>query len=135
MRGCRMRGATSSRGNRRVLFIDDEPALVSLAEGLLSHMGYDTVCVNNGSDGLETLRANPTAIDVAIMDYSMPGLSGAELLRALVEVRADLPIIVCTGYSDRVTAEDAKALGARAYLLKPITMSRLAQIIEEVLGN
>jgi len=98
-------------------------------------LGYT---VHNETDSLvalEVFRNNPQAYDLVITDQTMPHLSGAALSKALMKIRPDIPIILCTGYSSTLSEDQAKALGIRAFVMKPISKLELAQTIRKVLDS
>ena len=75
----------------------------------------------------------PDAFDLIITDYTMPRLTGAELAREMLAVRPDIPIILCTGYSENISREEAESIGIRRYIMKPVVMGDLARNIRELL--
>ena len=77
---------------------------------------------------------DPGAFDLVITDQTMPEMTGKELVREMLAIRPDLPIILCTGYSQQIDEKAAKAMGIRAYVQKPMVMHRMAYTIREVLG-
>ena len=84
---------------------------------------------------LETVRRDPGAFDLAILDQTMPNLSGAELARETLALRPDMPIILCTGYSETIDEEQALAMGVRAFMLKPFSARDIAVAIRRVLAR
>ena len=125
--------ATYPKGTERVLFVDDEDIQVRAMGRLLEHLGYRVVGHTDGRGALEAFRRDPAAFDLAILDQTMPHLSGAELARELLDLRPDLPIIMCTGYSDAVNEEQALAMGIRSFMLKPFSARDIAVAIRRVL--
>jgi two-component system, cell cycle sensor histidine kinase and response regulator CckA len=121
-------------GTERILFIDDEELIVEMGEEMLKDLGYNVVRKTNGREALDLFKANPEAFDLIITDQTMPHLTGVELARAMISIRSDIPIILATGYSQRVGADSAKAAGIRAFVMKPLTRSELAHTIREVLS-
>ncbi len=86
-------------------------------------------------EALELFKKNPAAFDLVITDQTMPELTGYELAQQLMQVRPDIPIILCTGYSDLVTAESALAGGIQAFVIKPLNRLAIAETIRKVLGK
>jgi PAS domain S-box-containing protein len=118
-----------------VLVVDDEPAIVDvLARGLL-RQGYRVTVFTDPNEALAALRAGSDAFDVLVTDMTMPGLTGAALARAVQELDPDLPILLCTGYSDGLTLDSAREMGARDLIMKPIAVNRLAHRIRMVLAG
>jgi CheY-like chemotaxis protein len=86
-------------------------------------------------DALEVFRADPFRFDVVVTDQTMPNMTGEVLARELLQLRPDVPIILCTGFSHAITPEQAKAIGIRAYLLKPLLIKDLGLALREVLQS
>jgi signal transduction histidine kinase/ActR/RegA family two-component response regulator len=128
------REASVPTGNERILFIDDEEPIVEMGEGMLEGLGYRVVPRTNGLEALDLFKANPKGFDLIITDQTMPHMTGVELAREMLGIRSDIPIILATGFSQRVDAESAKAAGIRALVMKPLTRSEIAHAIREVLG-
>jgi CheY-like chemotaxis protein len=119
----------------RLLFIDDEPALVHLGHAVLTQLGYHVTTCTSGVEALAALQAAPHHYDLVITDYTMPQMTGDVLTRALRRLRPDIPIILETGFSHTIDAEQAAALGIDAFLLKPWTVRELARTIAQVLAK
>jgi CheY-like chemotaxis protein len=116
-------------GKERILFIDDEPDIVSAAKIILTQVGYEVVGFTASPAALESFRANPKEFDLIITDLTMPQLAGLDLAKACLSLRADIPIILCTGYSESITLERARAMGIRQFILKPIIPAQLVEAI------
>ena len=124
-----------SGGSERLMFVDDEEVLVHLWQAALEHLGY-TVRVCTGSlEALDVFRAVPQSFDLVITDYTMPTMTGVVLARELRRIRPDIPIILCTGFSDTMTAERAQALGIDDFVLKPLMVRDLSLAIRRVLAQ
>jgi CheY-like chemotaxis protein len=120
-------------GKGRVLFIDDEEILVESARPMLERLGYSVTTTTDALEALEEFRAHPEAFDLVITDQTMPQLTGEKLAQELLRVRPDIPIILCTGYSEMIQEENAKALGIQEFLLKPFSIGEIAERIHNVL--
>lgn len=127
--------ATDSRGTGRVLYVEDEPTLVELAEQILSHKGYTVTALTSPTRALAVFSGDPEAFDIVITDQTMPQMTGVELAQKIRQVSAEVPIILCTGYSDQVNDKNFKDLGISHFLHKPIQMTDLAEIIGKLLGK
>lgn len=99
----------------------------------LSHLGYTVVASVNPYEALDLFRAHPWDFDVVVTDQTMPTMSGEALSRALLGIRSDIPILLCTGFSHTMTQEKAKQLGIRAFLMKPVNGLSLALALRDIL--
>ncbi|MFZ5572586.1 MAG: PAS domain-containing hybrid sensor histidine kinase/response regulator [Thermodesulfobacteriota bacterium] len=122
-------------GDERILFIDDEDELVALGKVLLEHLGYRLTSFQGSLEALEAFRSNPEAYDLVITDQTMPKMTGMELARSMIAIRPDIPIILCSGFSETATIEKARAIGIKEYLMKPLVISQLANAIRQVLDH
>ena len=86
-------------------------------------------------EALEAFRANPDRFDLIITDFTMPNMTGMELSKALLKLRSDIPIILCTGYSEHINEDKAKGIGIRAFVVKPVVLSEIANIIRKLLDD
>jgi len=125
--------APASGGSEHVLFVDDEVVLVDMGERMLSALGYRVTAVANGPEALKTFRENPEDFDLVITDMTMPGMTGAELSREILKIKPGFPIILCTGFSEIISEGEAKAMGIRRFLMKPVFLDTLAGEIRTVL--
>jgi PAS domain S-box-containing protein len=123
------------RGSERILFVDDEPDIITMINQMLSQLGYQTTLCDRSSDALEMFREDPGRFDMLITDQIMPGMTGLELTRELRRIRPDLPVILCTGYSKTVSEEDVADAGVRDMLMKPIALRHLAESIRRALDH
>jgi PAS domain S-box-containing protein len=122
-------------GKERILFVDDEAALVQLAAGTLSGLGYEVVGRTSSLEALELFRTRPDWFDLVITDMTMPNMAGSELAQRFMRLRPDIPVILCTGFSEAMTQEKAKAIGVREFIMKPIVQRQIAEAIRRVLGD
>ena len=126
-------GRSMSRGTERILFVDDEEALVELAEGLLRSLGYQVVGATDSLDALQTFSERPDAFDLVITDQTMPKMTGAVLAQRLKEIRPDIPVILCTGYSETISQEKAESMGIDGFVMKPVSKNEIGETIRRVL--
>lgn len=122
-------------GTEKILFIDDEEMLASLGEMMLAEMGYQATSQTNSVEALEMVKQDPDFFDLVVTDQTMPGLTGKELAEQLREIRPELPIILCTGYSSQITAEDSQQYGISAFCNKPLGMAELSRTIRSCLDK
>ncbi|MBT0664200.1 response regulator [Geobacter pelophilus] len=122
-------------GDERILFVDDEQLLADMAKEMLQPLGYQVAAGTNSIETLECFKAQPLAYDLVITDMTMPGLTGRELARELLAVRPDIPIIMCSGFTEFVNAEEAREAGIREFIMKPYTTGSLAKTVRRALDG
>ena len=122
-------------GNERILFVDDEEFIVSIYDNFLKHLGYQVVSTTSSDEALSLFKKDATGFDLVITDMTMPKLTGEELSRQMIDLRPDTPIIMCTGYSNQLSKEEAQSIGIRRYLMKPLVIDQLAHAVREVLDQ
>ncbi|MHB1349433.1 MAG: PAS domain S-box protein [Desulfobulbus sp.] len=116
-------------GKGHVLLVDDEQMLGEMGKTLLERLGYRVTLFSGSLDALEAFRKEPSQFDLVITDQTMPEMTGIDLARNLLQLRPDIPIILCTGYSNLVNEDTAKAAGIKAFALKPMSRDQLSQLI------
>jgi len=121
------------RGHERILFVDDEEMLVNIGENMLSEVGFQVTALSSSTKAFDLFQSDPHRYDLVITDQTMPGLSGKELVSLLLKIRPDLPIILCTGFSHKISNQEARELGVKAFCMKPLEMSQLIKTVREVL--
>jgi PAS domain S-box-containing protein len=122
-------------GSERILFVDDEKMLVDIGQQALQRLGYDVVSRTSPIEALELFKAKPDFFDLVITDKTMPGMTGDALAKELISMRPNLPVIICTGYSQTVDHERAKQIGIKAFVMKPILINEIAAAVRKVLDN
>ncbi|MBU1137573.1 MAG: response regulator [Proteobacteria bacterium] len=122
-------------GNERVLLVDDDEMIAKMNKKMLEKLGYQTTVLTNSLETLAAFQKNPDKFDLLITDMTMPNMTGAELTRRILAIRSDLPIILCTGYSDLINEEKAKAIGVSHYVMKPVIMKDLANVVRKALDE
>jgi signal transduction histidine kinase/ActR/RegA family two-component response regulator len=122
-------------GHEHILFVDDEPPLADLSKQILERMGYRVTIKTSSLEALEVFTSNPDAFDLVISDMTMPHMTGDVLTRKLQEVRPGIPVIICTGYSEKVTQEMIERLKIRALIMKPIIRDELLLAVRQVIDE
>jgi len=122
-------------GTERILLVDDEKSIITMEKQMLERLGYQVTCRSISLEALETFREKPDQFDLIITDMAMPNMPGDRLSVELVKIRPDIPILLCTGFSNTLSEEKALSLGIHGFLLKPIVMKDLASKIREVLDK
>jgi len=120
-------------GTEHILLVDDEAPIIHLEKQMLKRLGYTISAFTGSPDALTAFKTDPSQFDLVITDMHMPHITGMQLAEKVITVRPDLPIILCTGFSERINKENAAASGIRGILMKPVVMRDLAEKIREVL--
>ena len=122
-------------GTERILFVDDEPSLVDIGTHTLSSLGYDVTGVLSSVEALNLVSTEPQRFDLVITDMTLPKMTGIVLARKILKICPNIPIILCSGIREPATEEQAKSLGIKAYIMKPLTKAKLARVIRDALGK
>lgn len=122
-------------GTEKILLVDDESFIVELEKQILERQGYFVDERTSSLDALEAFKANPDSYDLVISDMNMPGITGVQLAKAMLAIRSDLPIIICTGFSDLVSEKMCEDIGIKGFLMKPIIMSEMTKEVRRVLDE
>jgi PAS domain S-box-containing protein len=123
-----------SFGNERVLLVEDEEMQLLSLERMLERLGYRATSYRNGVDALVDFEAHPNNYDLVITDQTMPQMTGVQLAKGILRVRPDIPVILCTGYSEVIDAEEAKELGIREFIMKPFGVAEFSATIRRLFG-
>ncbi|MCX5881116.1 MAG: response regulator, partial [Deltaproteobacteria bacterium] len=122
-------------GTERILVVDDEKAIIDIIKKNLSPLGYTVETRTSSLEALELFKATPDKFDLLITDMTMPQMTGDMLARELMKIRPDLPVILCTGFSENITKKKADTMGINAFLLKPLLKKEMAHKIRKVLDE
>ena len=122
-------------GTETILLADDEETIRLTSAAILEDFGYRIITCENGKQAYELFRQRPEEFDVVITDLAMPEMTGDQLAREILKIRSSIPIVLCTGFSERFTEPQSRELGIRHYIYKPITGAELANIVREVLDE
>jgi PAS domain S-box-containing protein len=121
-------------GQERILLVDDEQPLVEIGKQMLERLGYTVAARTSSVEALELFKAQPGRFDLVITDIVMPNMTGETLAEKLMDIRADIPVILCTGYSEKFTRQQASQMGVRSFLMKPLLMQDLANTVRQALA-
>jgi len=125
------------QGHERILVVDDEPGLATAIGDMLESLGYETLCTTSSLEARETFLNQPAnqPFDLVITDMTMPGMTGLGLARGLLQLKPELPIIICTGFSEHIGPERIGKLGIKGFLMKPVTLRDLAVLVRRALDE
>ncbi len=122
-------------GKGRILIIDDEETILTMMKRMLESLCYTVMAEISSVKALKMLISDPGRFDLVITDQSMPNMSGLELVAEILKIRPTMPIVLCTGYSDEVSAENAGQKGISRYISKPFRLKELTEVVSEVLAE
>jgi CheY-like chemotaxis protein len=122
-------------GTERILLVDDEESVVRLEKQMLERLGYNVSARSNSLEALKTFNSNPDDYDLVVTDMTMPNMTGDKLAKEILAVRSDMPVIICTGFSERINKEKAEAIKVKGFLMKPVVKSEMGQMVRKVLDE
>ncbi len=122
-------------GTEHIFLVDDEKDIIEMEKEVLERLGYKVTSCSSSLETLEIFRAAPDRFDLVITDMQMPNMSGDKLSAELTKICPDIPILLCTGFSNIMSEEKATSLGINGFLLKPIVMKDLSRKIRDVLDK
>ena len=125
--------SSPAKGNERIMYVDDERALGLMMERMLSGLGYKITVYDNPVQALAMFQMQPQAFDLVITDLTMPHMTGLVLAENLLQTRADIPLLLCTGYGDQIDADQYRKIGIRELIHKPVAKMELATVIRRAL--
>ncbi|MFH2218422.1 MAG: PAS domain S-box protein [Pseudomonadota bacterium] len=128
-------GLTDFTGNEHILLIDDDESVVKVGRKMLERLGYQVVSTTSAVEALVLFREQPDKFDLVLTDMAMPNLTGASLAKKLLEIRPDIPIILCTGNSEFINEEKAMAIGIKSFIMKPFIYRELVQTVRNVING
>jgi signal transduction histidine kinase/ActR/RegA family two-component response regulator len=122
-------------GTEHILFVDDEAPILKISTKLLENLGYTVTARTSSVEALELFKSKPDLFDLVITDMTMPNMTGEVLAVEMMKIKPDIPVILCTGYSKKISEDAAIQLGIKALCYKPIVQADLAQTIRSILGT
>jgi len=122
-------------GNETILFVDDEETLVYAGKLVLERLGYTVVTSTRADEALEKFKNEKETFDLVITDKTMPHMTGFDLAGEIKGIRSDIPVIMCTGFSDKVDATKAHEAGIREFVMKPLNKQQMAETVRKVLDG
>jgi CheY-like chemotaxis protein len=124
-----------STGHESILVVDDEPSVLEFERKMLERLGYKVAAKTSGPDALELFRRRPERFDLVITDMTMPKMTGEKLAEEIMQIRKDIPVILCTGFSRGMDENVARAKGIQAFIMKPIITAVMARTVRKVLDK
>jgi CheY-like chemotaxis protein len=122
-------------GSERILFVDDEDSIAKVGGQLLERLGYSVTIMTSSKKALDLFQSNAYTFDLVVTDMTMPGITGDKLAIELMKIRQDIPVIICTGYNKKISAQIASEIGIQALIYKPVERVDLAKTVRKVLDE
>ncbi len=122
-------------GTERVLVVDDDAKIVEMVAQMLASLGYHPMIETSSKHALEEYELYPKRYDAVVLDQKMPDIMGVDLAASMLALRPELPIVLCTAFSDAITRERLDAVGIRHMIMKPIVMKELAIHLRQALDR
>ena len=123
------------KGHEQILLVDDEETIAKLEKQMLERLGYRVIMCVNSLEALQIFKIKSESFDLVISDMTMPNMTGDQLAREMIAIRPDIPIIICTGFSERINQEKAELIGVKGFLMKPIVKAEIAKTVRKVLDE
>lgn len=127
--------APEKQRSGKILVVDDEKEVADVCVSMLQELGYKVVSTTSSKKALAMFQAAPNVYDLVVTDQTMPELTGMDLSNAMLAIRPDLPIVLCTGYSEHITAASAQNIGIKGFASKPYRLKNLAQLVDRFLNQ
>jgi signal transduction histidine kinase/ActR/RegA family two-component response regulator len=125
----------AAKGNEHILLIDDEEQIISMEQKMLENLGYQVTARTDSIEALDEFAKQPQDFDLVITDMTMPHMTGDELAQKLLDIKPDIPVILCTGFNEDITEEKALSMGIQKFVMKPVIKNDLATSIRTVLDQ
>ncbi|MEZ4525011.1 MAG: PAS domain S-box protein [Desulfobacterales bacterium] len=122
-------------GSERILLVDDEEQIVRMVQIILERLGYRISAHLRSPEALARFKEDPRNFDLVVTDMSMPEMTGEQLAAEVMRIRPDIPLILCTGFSEKINPEKAAAMGIRGFVMKPVVTGELAEMVRKVLDE
>ncbi len=122
-------------GTENILLVDDKRVVLQSEKEMLEQLGYHVSCLTSSEDAFYLFQQKPNDFDLVVTDMTMPDMTGDELAKNVLSIRPDVPIVLCTGYSEKINKEKAQALGIRGFISKPVRLMDFAKTIREILDE
>ena len=123
------------KGKERILLVDDEDQIINIEQQILERLGYQVTPKTDSQEALEEFASQPDRFDLVITDMTMPKMTGDQLAQRMMEIKPQIPVILCTGYNEAISEEKALAMGIDKFVMKPIVKDVLASTIRTVLDQ
>ncbi len=124
---------SAPQGSESILLVDDEEPILNIERQMLERLGYEVYSTTDSEEALDQIRLNPEKYDLLITDMTMPKMTGDVLAQEVKQLNPELPVVICTGFSEKLTPERASNMGVEKILIKPVIKAQMAKTIRKVL--
>lgn len=124
-----------SGNGERILYVDDEPSIAELGRLHLESLGYDAYSTTDPEEALEIIKAEPNRFNLVVSDMAMPNMPGDQLIAEILSINSEIPTMICSGYSARMSETNASEIGIKAFVMKPLNKAELAKKVRELLDD
>lgn len=124
-----------SGNGEKILYVDDEPSIAKLGRRYLESLGYDVYSTTDPEEALAMVKAEPDRFNLIISDMAMPNMPGDQLITEILTINPEMPTMICSGYSSRMTETKATEMGIKAFVMKPLNKAELTKKVREVLDG
>ena len=121
--------------DKTILLVDDEEIMLNSVRNMLEHLGYNVTTLMDSEEALKLFSKDPAQFDLVVTDQTMPFMTGEDLGKEMMRIRPDIPVILCTGYSDMISSWRAEAMGFRGFIMKPFSVREGAELVRRVLDQ
>lgn len=119
----------------RILLVDDDPIMAESLNSVLNRLGFKVTCFTNSLEAMRTFQEHPDRFDLVVTDQKMPDLEGDQLAEQVLHIRPNIPILLCTGFTDIISKREAKAKGIQEFLTKPFSLGELVETIRRLIRD
>jgi PAS domain S-box-containing protein len=123
------------KGHEHILVVDDQKDVADIERQMLERLGYEVSTRTSSIEALEAFRLNPDSFDLVMTDMTMPNMTGDMLAREILKIRPDIRIILCTGFSERISENKSASMGFKGFLMKPVIISELSNMVRKILDQ
>lgn len=122
-------------GDEHILIVDDEESIINMEKMMLERLGYQVTAFADSREALKAFTTDSEKFDVVVTDLAMPGMAGDKLASQILKIRPTIPIILSSGFKEKVPRETAEMIGIKAVLTKPLIQRELASTLRKVLDK
>jgi CheY-like chemotaxis protein len=123
------------KGTETLMIVDDELMIITAFKTILNKYGYTVDIFKDGAAGLAAFKKAPIKYNLIVTDQTMPIMTGSDMAKYILEINSDIPILLCTGHTERIAKKQWKAIGIKRVLNKPVLARDLLIAIRTILNK